>query len=134
MDLMTDSDGLLEPQVLDQALYNRCLFKTIPVNELIGEVKKRYIKFGKDESYHILSLKLRAHILKESGADIKYIKPILDELRFLGASNSNKDSYRCCFQVRILQFYKSPTIVLKISMINHKIKFTIGEEFLMFKF
>ena len=98
-----DPDGaILAPVVPDQALYSRCLFKTIPVAELIQEVKKRYIKLTNDESYHVLTLKLRAHMLSECGSDPKFLKPIIDELRFLGSSTSKKNSYKCCFQAGIM--------------------------------
>ena len=82
------------PVVKFQELYNQCLFKTITVKNLVNELKKRFIRFSDDEGYHVLTLKLRVHILRESEADSSHILPIINELKYLSAG-SRTNSYTC---------------------------------------
>ena len=93
---MLEDDIDLDPVIINQELYNKCLFKTISLSDLTKELKERYIKFDSDETYYLLTLKIRAHILNASNAHPRYIQPVLDEIKFL-SSNTKKKYYACSY-------------------------------------
>ena len=92
-----DTPRTVRPVTMDEDIYNKCLFKQITVHDLMTEIERRFIKYDKSESYHLLTLKLRAHILTESQAEESFIKPIVDEINFLSGHSRKGDFYRCSF-------------------------------------
>ena len=57
------------PNISDQEVYSRCLFQTISLHELKEELKKKNVNFPPSDSYHMMTLKMRAKILEEAGAE-----------------------------------------------------------------
>ena len=59
------------PFVMHDELYNKCLFKTISLHQLKLELIRRNISYLFDDSYDILTIKLRVQILKDSKTTIQ---------------------------------------------------------------
>ena len=85
------------PNIIEEDLYIKCLFKTISLQDLKKELKKKKIEYSLSDSYHILTLKIRAHILKESRSDPNLVKPLEDEISFFNSTVRENHVYSCCF-------------------------------------
>ena len=77
------------PNIREESLYNQCLFKTITLQTL-------KLEFSSVESYHILTIKIRALLLKESNTDPVAIQALEDEITFFYSSLKVKSLYHCC--------------------------------------
>ena len=84
------------PNIGEQEVYSQCLFKTISFHELKKELKKKNVSFPPSDSYYILTLKMRAKILEEAGAEPNLLKEIEDEIGSNNKSKQKRKAYNCC--------------------------------------
>ena len=61
-----------------------------------NELNRKKIEFSPSETYHILTLKIRAQLLKESLAAPNLIKPLVDEINFFYSRRKERKIYSCC--------------------------------------
>ena len=86
--------------VIEEELYNKCLFKSISVNELKHELELRKISFSPEDTFHIMVAKLKLDILEKCDT----LKAVRDDLineivafNSTGAgSGREKSGYKCC--------------------------------------
>jgi hypothetical protein len=84
------------PNIGEQEVYSQCLFKTISFHELKKELKKKNVSFPPSDSYYILTLKMRAKILEEAGAEPNLLKETEDEIGSNNKSKQKRKAYNCC--------------------------------------
>ena len=81
----------------DQTLYNKLLFRKASLTECETELKSRGIEFSSNDSYYILTLRLRKHILLKAKIQEKVIENIDKELEEYGKCKRKKEMvYHCC--------------------------------------
>ena len=98
------------PAIVEDILFNKCLFKVIPLYCLKSELKRKNITFSAVDSYHILTVKLRKKLLEESNADSALIKPLTDEIDYFHFSQRKEKAFTCSligcpFQARNHRLY-----------------------------
>ena len=87
------------PHLEEEDLYSKSLFKTISVHDLKNVLRKKNIEFSSSDSYHILTLKLRVKLLKDSNADITLVQPLVDEISSFFSTRKVRNVYKCCLTV-----------------------------------
>ena len=81
----------------DQEIYSKCLFRTISYGEIKAEMMTRNINFSPNDTYYILTLKLRREIVKDSEVFGSTIEKIDEEIRAHEAIKHSVGSrYDCC--------------------------------------
>ena len=83
------------PDLQESISYNKCLFRTITLQDVKNELRKKKIEFSLTDSYLSLTLKLRLSILQEANAHETLIKPLLDHLKTLHQVKRVK-KFSCC--------------------------------------
>ena len=83
------------PNISDREVYSRCHFKTISLHELKEELKKKNVNFHPSDSYHMMTLKMRAKIL-EAGAEPDVLKQLEDEISASNKFQQKRKVYNCC--------------------------------------
>ena len=71
-------------------------WRTIPLEPLESELKKKYVNFNCSETYFSLTLKLRLKILQESNASEVFIQPVINQLKLLNDQQLLGKLYSCC--------------------------------------
>ena len=81
----------------NEAIYSKALFRTASLLELKNALSERGILFGPSDTYYLLTLRLRAEILKSSNIQAESCKMISEEIKAILASQSRTGStYKCC--------------------------------------
>ena len=84
--------------VAEEELFNKCLFKQISLTDLKNELNNRQLDCFQADSYHILTSKLKLHILEQCQAMPLVREDIKNEIAafYSTGPGRQKKVYQCC--------------------------------------